>query len=75
MTVVPSKTMSKTRTDKSEGRKKNRESRQYDPLAYVEEDAQRSRGRASEETKEVYRGIVKLYEEYVSIDCWFRNLT
>lgn len=63
MTVVPSKIKSNARTDKSKARQKLRESRQYDPLAHVEEDTQRSRGRASGETKEGYKERVKLYEE------------
>ena len=63
MTVVPSKMKSNVWTDKSKARQKLRESRQYDPLAHVEDDTQRSCGRASGETKEVYRERVKLYEE------------
>lgn len=55
----------KQKVDKSEARRKLRESRNYDPLAHRKEDAQRSRDRASMDTKELYRGIVKLYEEYV----------
>ena len=63
MTVVPSKTKSNARADKSKARQKLCESRQYDPLAHVEEDTQRIRGRASGETKKVYRERVNLYEE------------
>lgn len=70
MTVVPSKTKCNARVDKSEARRKLRESRNYDSLVHLEKDTQRSRGRASEETKDVYRERVKLYEEYVFTNCW-----
>ena len=51
MNVVPSKIKSNARTDKSKAHQKLHESQQYDPLAYVEEDTQRSCSRASRETK------------------------
>lgn len=70
MTVVPSKTKCNARVDKSEARRKLREGRNYDSLVHLEKDAQRSRGRASEETKGGYRERVKLYEEYVFTTCW-----
>jgi len=63
----------KQKVDKSEARRKLRESRNYDPLAHRKEDSQRSRGRASMETNELYKETVKLYEEYVcqSLDLAF----
>ncbi|BCR92461.1 uncharacterized protein ACHE_80361A [Aspergillus chevalieri] len=56
----------KQKVDKSEARRKLRESRNYDPLAHRKEDSQRSRGRASMETKELYKETVKLYEEFLT---------
>lgn len=63
MIVVPSEAKSNARTDNSKARQKLRESRQYDSFAYMEKDAQRSRGRACKKTKEVYREKVKVYEK------------
>jgi len=63
MVAVSSQTKQIVKADKSEIRRKLRESRNYNPLVHLKKDAQRSRGRASLETKEGYKKRVKLYEE------------
>ncbi|KAL2782402.1 hypothetical protein BJX66DRAFT_199881 [Aspergillus keveii] len=42
-----------------------RQSRHHDPQEHQEKDSVRARGKASEDTKEVYRNTVKLFIEYM----------